>query len=73
VRVPEGISVRALFDQAMQAGVSFAPGEAFYAVPNDQPYIRLNFAALEPARIEAGIERLGALVRAATLKKETDS
>ncbi|HEX6634936.1 MAG TPA: PLP-dependent aminotransferase family protein [Usitatibacter sp.] len=73
VRVPEGISVRALFDQAMQAGVSFAPGEAFYAVPNDQPYIRLNFAALEPARIEAGIERLGALVRAATLEKETDS
>jgi DNA-binding transcriptional MocR family regulator len=70
--MPEGISVRALFDRAMQAGVSFAPGEAFYAVPNDQPYIRLNFAALEPARIETGIERLGALVRTA-VQKEIDT
>jgi len=38
-------------------------------VPADQPYMRLNFAALEPQRIEAGIERLGALVRAATITR----
>jgi GntR family transcriptional regulator/MocR family aminotransferase len=69
VRLPEGVSVRALFDDAMRAGVSFAPGEAFFVAPADQPYMRLNFAALEPARIELGIERLGALVRAATVKE----
>lgn len=69
IRLPDGISVQALFQDAMREGLSFAPGEAFFVVPADQPYMRLNFAALEPHRIEAGIERLGALVRAATARR----
>jgi len=51
--------------------VSFAPGEAFFVAPADQPYIRLNFAALEPRQIELGVEHLGALLRAATRKEMT--
>ena len=69
VRLPDRIPVRALFDEAMRAGVSFAPGEAFFVAPADQPYIRLNFAALDADRIEAGIARLGALLRAAPQKE----
>ena len=69
VRVPEGISVSALFQDAARAGVSFAPGEAFFVAPADQPYIRLNFAAVDEDQIARGIEILGALLRAATRKE----
>ncbi len=72
VRVPDAISVRALFEDAMRAGVSFAPGEAFFVTPADQPWIRLNFAALDEKRIALGVEKLGALLHAA-LSKETPS
>jgi 2-aminoadipate transaminase len=69
VRLPDGVSARALFRDAARAGVSFAPGEAFFVRPDDQPYIRLNFAALEPQEIERGIATLGAVLRAATVKE----
>ena len=49
--------------------LSFAPGEAFFVAPADQPYIRLNFAALDEATIERGIATLGALLRAETAKE----
>ncbi len=71
VRLPERLSVRALFEAALAAGVTFAPGEAFFAQPADQPWIRLNFAAIDAPRIEAGIEKLGALLRAAPTKEST--
>jgi len=70
VQLPEGVSARALFSQAVHAGVAFAPGEAFFVAPADQPFIRLNFAAIDEARIERGIATLGALVRAATGKED---
>lgn len=69
VRLAQGVSPRALFEEALRAGVSFAPGEAFFVTPADQPYIRLNFAALDPQEIERGIETLGALVCAATVEE----
>ncbi len=71
VRLPEGMSARALFEQAARSGLSFAPGEAFFVAPADQPYIRLNFAALDERQIEHGIERLGALMRASTRTEAT--
>ena len=70
VRLPEDVSARALLDAAVRAGLGFAPGEAFFVAPADQPYIRLNFAALDEATIERGIATLGALVRAATAKED---
>jgi len=70
VRLPEGVSARVLFAEAARAGVTFAPGEAFFVQPADQPYLRLNFAALGEQQIARGIAKLGALARAAT-KKET--
>ena len=50
----------------MREGVSFAPGEAFFVEPADQPFIRLNFAALDEKSIQRGVARLGALLHAAT-------
>lgn len=69
LRLPEGVSVRALFAEAGRAGVTFAPGEAFFVAPADQPYIRLNFAALDEDQIARGVATLGALARAATAKE----
>jgi len=70
VRLPDGVSARALFEQAVRARVSFAPGEAFFVAPADQPYIRLNFAALNAQEIERGIATLGAVLRAATVEED---
>jgi len=71
VRVPDPVSARALFEEAMREGVTFAPGEAFFVNPADQPYIRLNFAALDERKIERGIAKLGALVHAAAIRGAT--
>jgi DNA-binding transcriptional MocR family regulator len=59
VQVPEGISVAALHAAALAAGVGFARGDAFFPEPADQPYLRLNFAAVDEAEIERGIAILG--------------
>lgn len=63
VEVPPGISVARLFHEAQQAGISFAVGEAFFPRSEDQPFMRLNFAALDEARIERGVGALGELLR----------
>src|ERR687890_880221 len=63
VRVPEGISVAALHGAAAAAGVGFARGAAFFSEPADQPYLRLNFAAVDEAEIERGIAVLGRLAQ----------
>jgi DNA-binding transcriptional MocR family regulator len=61
-RVPEGISVATLHDAAAVAGVGFARGAAFFPEPADQPFVRLNFAAVDEAEIEHGIAVLGRLL-----------
>ncbi len=63
VGVPPGVSVSALYDEALQAGASFVAGAAFFAKPDDQPFLRLNFAAVEEADIARGIAILGTVLR----------
>lgn len=62
VGVPPGVSVAALFEEASRAGVTFVAGAAFYPEPNDQPFLRLNFAAVDEEQIEQGIAVLGHLL-----------
>jgi DNA-binding transcriptional MocR family regulator len=64
VGMPPGVSVSALYDEALRQGVSFVAGSAFFPEPNDQPFLRLNFAAVEEERIERGIAVLGTVLRA---------
>jgi DNA-binding transcriptional MocR family regulator len=59
VGVPPGVSVSALAPEAIAAGASFVAGAAFYPHPDDQPFLRLNFAAVEEEQIEHGIAVLG--------------
>lgn len=59
VGVPPGISVTALFDAALREGVSFVAGAAFFPEPDDQPFLRLNFAAIDEDDITRGVAILG--------------
>lgn len=62
VGVPPGVSVAALFEEALRAGVTFVAGAAFYPEPTDQPFLRLNFAAVDEAQIERGVALLGQIL-----------
>ncbi len=63
VGMPPGVSVSALYDEALRDGASFVAGAAFFPEPDDQPFLRLNFAAVEEERIEQGIALLGRVLR----------
>jgi GntR family transcriptional regulator / MocR family aminotransferase len=62
VGVPPAVSVTAVFDEALREGVSFVAGAAFFPEPNDQPFLRLNFAAIDEADITRGIAILGTIL-----------
>lgn len=61
VKVPQRSIVK-LFDDSKRFGVTFAVGEAFFPKPAAQPFMRLNFAALDEQQIERGISLLGELL-----------
>ncbi len=62
VSMPPQLSAIDLFEDALRAGVSFVAGAAFFPAPNDQPFMRLNFAAVDERQIERGIGVLGQLL-----------
>ena len=53
---------RALFNSAVERGVAFVPGEAFYAHGGQTNSMRLNFSNSPIEQIEQGVERLADLV-----------
>lgn len=63
VGVPAATPIMALLEEAVPAGVGFAPGAAFFPEPAAQPFLRLNFAALTEQQIEDGIATLGRMLR----------
>jgi GntR family transcriptional regulator/MocR family aminotransferase len=59
LRLPPGRSADALLGAARARGVDFAPGSRFHPEGGaGREWLRLNFATLDPERIEAGIRRL---------------
>ncbi len=50
--------------RAIAQGVAFVPGAPFYATDPDNATLRLSFATADVAKIEEGIARLGAALRA---------
>lgn len=59
--LPEPFRSRALFDRALAEGICFAPGDVFSPGGLYNNCLRLSCGHSWGARIEAGIERLGAL------------
>ncbi|MEF7617119.1 PLP-dependent aminotransferase family protein [Aquincola sp. MAHUQ-54] len=65
VELPEGVDALALLPKAVEAGVAYVPGAAFYSAKPRLNTLRLSFVTVSPERIEQGIATLGRLFGAA--------
>lgn len=63
VTLPEALAADALLARAIDAGVAFEPGAAFFPVMGPRNYLRLSFSNQTPARIAEAVARLGASLR----------
>ena len=64
-RLPAGMSAVALLPEAVERGVAFVPGAAFYADHADARTLRLSFVTASVEQINIGIAALAQAVRAA--------
>jgi 2-aminoadipate transaminase len=65
VTLPQGIDTMALLDKAIAMNVAFVPGAPFFANEPQANTLRLSFVTVPPEKIEEGVARLGALIKAA--------
>jgi 2-aminoadipate transaminase len=65
VRLPEELDAGALLRAAVDAGVMYVPGQAFFADGGGRNTLRLNFSYPSEHEIRTGIARLASLVRQA--------
>lgn len=64
VELPKGFDARALFDEALEHGICFAPGDVFSASRSFRNCLRLSAGSTWSERIDKGVQRLGELARA---------
>ena len=64
VTLPDDMDGAELLKKALEANVAFVPGGAFFADGSNRNTLRLNFSMSGPDKIEEGIRRLGAVIRA---------
>ena len=64
VDLPEGIDSMELLQASIAQNVAFVPGAPFYADAARMNTLRLSFVTVPPAKIDEGIARLAALIRA---------
>jgi 2-aminoadipate transaminase len=64
-RLPEGLSAADLLPKAVDKGVAFVPGAAFYADEPDARTLRLSFVTATTEQIDTGIAALAAAIREA--------
>jgi 2-aminoadipate transaminase len=65
VRLPEGMNAVALLPKAVERGVAFVPGAAFYADAGDPRTLRLSFVTPSVAQIHQGVKALASVLREA--------
>ncbi|WP_310568038.1 PLP-dependent aminotransferase family protein [Hydrogenophaga sp.] len=66
VRLPEGLNAVELLPQAVDKGVAFVPGAAFYADHADPRTLRLSFVTASVEQIHIGIAALAQAIREAS-------
>ena len=64
LRLPAGCDAMALLPKAVEAGVAYVPGAAFFANDPDVRTMRLSFVTLSPADIADAVQRLGNVIKA---------
>ena len=65
LRLPEGLNAVALLPKAVDKGVAFVPGAAFYADQGDPRTLRLSFVTASAEQINIGVAALALIVREA--------
>jgi 2-aminoadipate transaminase len=73
VTFDRAIDERQLWSEAIRHGVGFTPGGATMAESADQGAVRLSFSYLEPDKLDEGVRRLAAAVRAVRRREGTTS
>jgi len=63
VTLPAGIDAGQMIARAIEEGVVYVTGDAFYVDGTGQNTLRLSFSAPTPDRIDAGVARLAATLR----------
>ncbi|WP_374658755.1 PLP-dependent aminotransferase family protein [Inhella sp.] len=65
IRLPEGLDAMALLPTAVDSGIAYVPGAAFFAHDPDPRAMRLSFVTLTPDRIREGVAILGRVLNEA--------
>ncbi|MDY0745008.1 PLP-dependent aminotransferase family protein [Paucibacter sp. R3-3] len=65
IRLPEGFDAMAMLETAVEAGIAYVPGAAFYAHAPDLRTLRLSFVTLTPELIADGVAILGKVLKQA--------
>jgi 2-aminoadipate transaminase len=65
VELPPGLDAMALLPQAVEAGVAYVPGAAFYCADAAPHTLRLSFVTVSAERIAEGVAKLARVIEAA--------
>jgi 2-aminoadipate transaminase len=68
VQLPQGLKAVPLLDKAVEKGVAFVPGSAFYAEGASENTLRLSFVTATVDQINTGMAALAAAIRESMLK-----
>jgi 2-aminoadipate transaminase len=63
VQLPQGLKAIPLLDKAVEKGVAFVPGSAFYAGAANENTLRLSFVTATVDQINTGMAALAAAIR----------
>ena len=63
--LPIGLTATALLPAAVERGVAFTPGPAFFIDGGGERTLRLAFSSVAAARIDEGVRRLAEAIKAA--------
>jgi DNA-binding transcriptional MocR family regulator len=64
VTLAPGVNTGELLATALKHGVAYVPGEEFHLNGEGKNTMRLSFSSAPPEKIEEGIRRLGAVLKA---------
>ena len=73
VQLPTSLDADAMNGRAVEHGVVYVAGEAFFVNGSGSNFLRLSFSAPSPPRIEEGVRRLAAAVREELAARRSES
>jgi GntR family transcriptional regulator/MocR family aminotransferase len=68
--LPSDVDAGVLLSRALQRGVAFAPGEAFFVDGGGERTLRLSFSSVPASRIDEGIRRLAETIKETLRRRE---